>query len=581
MTDGPQGDGWWQASDLKWYPPETRPDHMAALPPPPAAQTPAQAPVSAEAEKPAETRQVIPRDKLGVLSKIGQGGQGVVYAAPNVKTKFAASMVFKEYKIQVLADIDFTALAAMPALVEDSLTYTQAERLISIAAWPCALVEEADTPKGFVMPAIPEQFIIPLTTVKGVSNATAEFQHLLNHPSVVAARGISIDEAQRYSLLREVASGLAFLHKHDVCVGDISPKNLLFSLAPHAAVYFIDCDAMRINGASVLRQVETPGWQVPAGENLATIYSDTYKLGLLALRLLVGDHDTTNPQHIPSTAPDMLRQVVTDTLTNPPQRRPLPEAWTYVLGDAIEAVQHRQKAAAAAPVNVAPVTPPGPVVRSRPATPTTQSTPPTPTPQVRNRPSVGMQSAPPPTPTVHSRSPVSPHTGRLPELWGWVCLTAIIVLVGGLGILLINNHKSVPSSAPTTSSSEAPAPESSPGASPTMRGHYIRTETTPKGRTTTQDLYFTPCGDGCASVAYAPGGQPWGEARLVNGQWTFDSTSSVACPDGTKVADALTTRQTWDPNTLSGTDQATNKAPSCGNPVGYQETNSLQLKQAP
>ena len=43
------------------------------------------------------TAQVISRDKLGVLTKIGQGGQGVVYRAPNVKTKFAASMVFKEY----------------------------------------------------------------------------------------------------------------------------------------------------------------------------------------------------------------------------------------------------------------------------------------------------------------------------------------------------------------------------------------------------------------------------------------------------------------------------------------------------
>jgi hypothetical protein len=81
------------------------------------------------------------------------------------------------------------------------------------------------------------------------------------------------------------------LHKHGVCVGDISPKNLLFALIPHPAVYFIDCDAMRIDGVSVLRQVETPGWQVPAGEELATVYSDTYKLGLLALRL----PQTANP----------------------------------------------------------------------------------------------------------------------------------------------------------------------------------------------------------------------------------------------------------------------------------------------
>src|ERR1700753_4170627 len=169
------------------------------------------------------TRQVIERDRLGALTKIGQGGQGVVYGAPNVKTKFAASMVYKEYKAQTLAQIDFTALAAMPALVEDSLSYAEAERLISVAAWPCALVEDAGTPTGFVMPAIPEEFFIDLTTVKGVSSTTAEFQHLLNHSSVLAARGINLDDAQRVTLLREVASGLAFLHKHGVCVGDTSP----------------------------------------------------------------------------------------------------------------------------------------------------------------------------------------------------------------------------------------------------------------------------------------------------------------------------------------------------------------------
>ena len=187
----------------------------------------------------------------------------------------------------------------MPALVEDSLSYAEAERLVSIAAWPCALVEDAGTPTGFVMPAIPDEFFIPLTTAKGVSSTTAEFQHLLNHPSVLAARGIDLDDAQRYSLLREVASGLAFLHKHGVCVGDISPKNLLFSLTPSEAVYFIDCDAMRINAVSALPQMETPGWDAPAGEELATIYSDTYKLGLLALRLLAGDQDTKTPSTSP------------------------------------------------------------------------------------------------------------------------------------------------------------------------------------------------------------------------------------------------------------------------------------------
>jgi serine/threonine protein kinase len=80
----------------------------------------------------------------------------------------------------------------------------------------------------------------------------------INHQSVLDAHGLDIDDAQRYSLLREVASGLTLPHKHGVCVGDISPKNLLFSLTPHEAVHFIDCDAMRINGVSALPPANAP-----------------------------------------------------------------------------------------------------------------------------------------------------------------------------------------------------------------------------------------------------------------------------------------------------------------------------------
>jgi eukaryotic-like serine/threonine-protein kinase len=410
-------------------------------------------------------QQVIERSRLGALAKIGQGGQGVVYAAPNVTTKFAASMVYKEYKAATLAAVDFTALTAMPALVEGSLSYADGERLVSVAAWPCAIVADDSGSTGFVMPAIPQEFFISLTTAKGESTTPAEFQHLLNHSSVLAARGITLDDVQRYSLLREVASGLAFLHKHGVCVGDISPKNLLFSLTPHEAVYFIDCDAMRINGISAMTQVETPGWTVPAGEELATIYSDTYKLGLLALRLMAGDHDTTNPGHLPSTTPGLLRQIITETLTKPPQSRPLPEAWNYVLGQAIEEAQYRTQTAAPAVTPLA--APEVPIVHSRP---TANSAPP-----------VGP-SAPPPAPLTGA-PPATASASSKAAIWAAVAAIAAVIVVGLVVIaVVLGNHKTeTRSSAPysstnpsgsqydsSTAPAQAPAPVTPTFAAPPM-----------------------------------------------------------------------------------------------------------------
>ena len=110
----------------------------------------------------------------------------------------------------------------------------------------------------------------------------------------------------------------------------------------------------------------------------------------------------------------------------------------------------------------------------------------------------------------------------------------------------------------------------------TMSGHYIYTSTNPTtNQSRTTDWNFTPCGDGCAFVAI-PGGVS--QARLVNGQWTLDATVDAQCTDGTVVREASHNHFTWDPNTLAGTTEVTDTVPACGNPAGYQQVNTLQLK---
>ncbi|MCV7409231.1 protein kinase family protein [Mycobacterium florentinum] len=470
-----------------------------------------------------------------MLTKIGQGGQGVVYRAPNVKTKFATSMVYKEYKTQTQAEIDFTALAAMPALVEDSLTYAQAERLVSIAAWPCALVEDSGKTTGFVMPAISDQFFIPMTTAKGTSTTTAEFQHLLNHSTVLEARGINISVAQRYTLLREVASTLTFLHEHGVCVGDISPKNLLFSLEPREAIYFIDCDAMRINGTSALRQVETPGWGVPSGEELATIYSDTYKLGLLALRLLAGDQNTQNPQHLPTSTPSLLRQIITDTLKPQAEARPLPQAWTYVLGHAVEEAQHQTLTAAAASTSIALEPPPTPVVHSRP-------------------PAGGKRAQPVASP-AYSQPPFSqpppmsapPSQRSTTNAWPFVALAGVIAVVIIAAVVLVNALKSSPSNsnssfnAQTTTSSYSDT-YSSYASSPTPTTTATRTFSMPSDLLSGPDFNGDPnCVNG-EPLPNHPGGRVGPKSYGANG-------GKTSCAFAFSVGRAY-----WDTNPTPGPD---------------------------
>ncbi|MBB2989640.1 serine/threonine protein kinase [Mycolicibacterium iranicum] len=446
------------------------------------------------------------------MTKIGQGGQGVVYSAPGFRTKFTDTMVFKEYRPEALQDMNFDALAAMPTLVEESMSYEDAERLISIAAWPCALVEDNGSPIGQVMPAIPDRFTIPLTTAKGTAPANAELQHLLNHKSILAARGIALAEETRYALLREIASDLAFLHQNSICVGDISPKNLLFSLEPVQA-YFIDCDTMRVGGISALPQVETPGWEVPQNEELATIYSDSYKLALLALRLLVGDQDVRDPQRLPSMTPRLLTKLIVDTLSSTPSRRPLPMAWTYILGHAIEEAQQRRFDASATEQSDEAPAPAIPVVRSRPkpqsarkAAGTTSATPPP------------RRIAPPPT-----NSPMSLTSGstsvRQDAVVGVAIAVVAILMVIGVVVAIASwsddssdNRTARPSSAyeeptssrprqaPTNDSTQDPE-EHSDGLNPT-RAPQTATPAIRTGPPPRADLYSgpDPTGRNCGSI---------------------------------------------------------------------------------
>jgi hypothetical protein len=59
----------------------------------------------------------------------------------------------------------------------------------------------------------------------------------------------------------------------------------------------------------------------------------------------------------------------------------------------------------------------------------------------------------------------------------------------------------------------------------------------------------------------------------------MDGTWALRCSDGTSVPSSY--HDTWDQKTLAGTDALTYSVQACGNPAGYQQINTLQLRQAP
>jgi hypothetical protein len=109
-----------------------------------------------------------------------------------------------------------------------------------------------------------------------------------------------------------------------------------------------------------------------------------------------------------------------------------------------------------------------------------------------------------------------------------------------------------------------------------MSGHYTMTYSEH-----TDDYYFTPCGDGCASVTDTPGGKPFGTAHFNDGKWTLvDPDTDVSCDDGSTVEHAATSVKTWDAKTLTGVSHVTEKKAICGESEPEAYDNNFTLKKA-
>lgn len=279
------------------------------------------------------------RTALGTLYRLSYGERGVVYAAPNAGAPPGNSLAFLEYEPRVLGEVDGAALAELAAF-PGTLARAERAELLARAAWPCGVVEQdgSGAIAGFLMPLAPRVFFLDAGNDHAPPVA-ARFQYLLDADGLVAARSIALTDRHRYELLAEVAETLKLLHRHRVSVGDLAPRNLLFALRPARRVYLTGCDTARSGAVSVSPQAETPGWDVRSigsGEQSATPYSDAYKLGLLALRMLSGDPATRDPARLPPYTPAAIVRLTRAALSPAPGMRPVPEEWISALAEALD-----------------------------------------------------------------------------------------------------------------------------------------------------------------------------------------------------------------------------------------------------
>lgn len=203
---------------------------------------------------------IIEKRQLGELKLLSDGGgQAIVFEfglGVRTTTGQAARLVYKEYRESIEDPVNEHALREL-IVFRNSLSGVARTRLIATTALPIHLVREGKNFVGFTMARAPQTFYRSLRFGKIAEITLAEVQYLLNSDVYTTARDLVVPDELRLKILSDTASSIAFFHQHDLVVGDLSAKNLLFRVDGEPKCFFLDSDAMRLRGLSALKQAES------------------------------------------------------------------------------------------------------------------------------------------------------------------------------------------------------------------------------------------------------------------------------------------------------------------------------------
>jgi hypothetical protein len=239
---------------------------------------------------------VVRLDELRVGELLAEGGEGRVFELP-----LQPHLVLKRYRRPAPRDV-LDEIVAWPDSIGDS---ELAQRVAAATAWPAVTVITAEdaTPHrpvgaGVLIPRAPRRFALRhrdgTTRLATLSYLTADPVHR------AIAYGLALPEPvspERLGLVYALARLLEAFEasRAPVSHGDLSTKNVLWSLQRGPEVFVIDCDNCERVGPDVhpdafrdRRRAMTPNWDDPAvraGAN-PTLESDRYSLALVFLRLV-------------------------------------------------------------------------------------------------------------------------------------------------------------------------------------------------------------------------------------------------------------------------------------------------------
>lgn len=238
---------------------------------------------------------------------LGRGGSAA--ALYRCTTADNESLLFKEYRPEILADIDEFALSANIGW-RTSLSPRLRGELDLVACWPRAAVLDRSKVVGVLLTQAPGRFF----EHTGTDESTPRDLSALARDSQYCAKYTvtHFPAPRKLSTLGHLFEVLALLHREGVVYGDLQFKNVLTTGGPGTmSVYLLDCDGALVNGRSAFRRTLDPEtWRLPGTIGFSRS-TDLYKAALATVRCL-----SEGPEWSPGRLPfrldamsDLLPQV--------------------------------------------------------------------------------------------------------------------------------------------------------------------------------------------------------------------------------------------------------------------------------
>lgn len=215
---------------------------------------------------------------LSIGTELGDGGQGKVFALDGM-----SGVVFKRYHDSVTAASIPNALAELET--RSSGLTADGRRVAEWAAWPHTQVTENGRFIGFLMPRVPEPFMLQV----GGRKRLADLSYLATTPKPMWGPVTLPGMESRLQILAAYGSVVQALHDRELVIGDMSFGNVLWSASPTPSVMLLDCDGIQPeSGPACLAQYDTLDWNDPLGVpgQKPDRDRDRYKLALAILRVL-------------------------------------------------------------------------------------------------------------------------------------------------------------------------------------------------------------------------------------------------------------------------------------------------------